>query len=157
MRSDEELYKALIKQIKRHEGFSSRAYNCSNGYPTIGYGSKLPLNLIEQTLVKDVSFLTEEEAEIILSYRLDGYIHDLNKSKEKILRRVYEDRKYILYNMAYQLGIRGLLNFKRMWEALDKRDYTTASNEMLDSKWAREDSPKRANELAQIMKTGKGL
>ena len=37
--------------------------------------------------------------------------------------------------MAYNLGVDGLLKFKKMWKALEKQDYQTAAEEMKDSKW----------------------
>ena len=38
-------------------------------------------------------------------------------------------------------------------DTLTSGDYEKASREMLDSKWAREDSPNRANALANKIKT----
>ncbi len=69
-------------------------------------------------------------------------------------------RRDVLVEMAYQLGIGGCLNFKRMWIALrlPTPDYETAAAEMLDSVWAREPpprgTPERAEELAGIMRSG---
>ena len=40
--------------------------------------------------------------------------------------------------------------FHKMVAALDKKDYATASKEMLDSKWARQ-VPNRARELSEVM------
>ena len=53
--------------------------------------------------------------------------------------------------MVFQLGIGGVSKFKNMWKALEKEDYYTASQEMLDSRWARQ-TPKRAEDLSNIMK-----
>ena len=44
--------------------------------------------------------------------------------------------------------------FKKMWEALKQNNYHTASEEMLDSKWAKQ-TPKRAEELSSVMKSCK--
>ena len=52
-------------------------------------------------------------------------------------------------NMAYQLGSKGLREFEDMKTAVDKRDWEGVSREMLDSKWARKDTPSRANRLAK--------
>jgi hypothetical protein len=41
-----------------------------------------------------------------------------------------------------------------MWRALKKNDYQIASEEMLDSKWAKQ-TPKRAEELSSVMKSCK--
>lgn len=58
----------------------------------------------------------------------------------------------IIAQMTFQLGKQGVKGFKNMWVALAKGDYETASKEMLDSDWARKQTPKRANELAQKMR-----
>ena len=38
--------------------------------------------------------------------------------------------------MAFNLGLPRLKKFKKMFAALNKKDYKTASKEGLDSKWA---------------------
>ena len=50
--------------------------------------------------------------------------------------------------MAYQLGKSGLGKFNNFITALNDYDYSGAIKEMLDSKWAKKDSPERAKELA---------
>jgi len=58
-----------------------------------------------------------------------------------------------LTNMCFNLGAPRLSGFKKMWEAIEAGDYSTAAEEMLDSKWARQVGP-RADRLAQKMETG---
>ena len=52
-----------------------------------------------------------------------------------------------LINMAYQNGMGGLLNFKRMLLALAGQHWDTAAAEALDSKWAKQ-TPARAQRIA---------
>ncbi len=57
--------------------------------------------------------------------------------------------------MTYQLGRGGLSKFKKMKGALcngSKPNYIDAANEMLDSKWAKKQTPRRAKELADRMR-----
>ena len=56
--------------------------------------------------------------------------------------------------MAFNLGVAGLLKFKKMIAALEKRDYDTAAIEMLDSQWAKQVG-QRSQELSRQMRTGK--
>ena len=56
--------------------------------------------------------------------------------------------------MVFQLGIGGVSKFKNMWKALGEGDYQTASEEMLDSRWAKQ-TPKRAESLSATMKSCK--
>lgn len=125
----------LIDDIKQEEGFKGIVYKCTEGFDTIGYGTRLPLS--------------EKEAEMILEYRL-------NILKGNLLSSLYMldiDKKAwdILYNMVYQMGVKGVLNFKNMIKALEAKDYKRAGDEMLDSKWAKQ-TPARANRLSKAMK-----
>ena len=57
----------------------------------------------------------------------------------------------ITYHMAYQMGLEGVLNFKKMWAAIEVDDYVTAAAEMINSRWAMQ-TPARANRLADRMR-----
>lgn len=126
-----------IERIKLHEGFRDNVYLDSLGFPTIGYGTKLPI--------------TEEEASVLLGLRLN------------IMKTQLEDRishfpieiQDVLIEMAYQMGVKGLLNFVNMFHALNNKDYKMAADEMLDSRWY-EQTPKRAEELAEIIRNYNG-
>ena len=52
------------------------------------------------------------------------------------------------------MGAEGLLGFRRMLTALAVGNYHGAAKEMPDSKWARSDSPSRAERLAKMMLDG---
>lgn len=125
----------LVEKIKESEGFVGNNYEDSLGIPTIGYGTKLPL--------------TQAEAETILAIRLNDKISHLLQEKPIVLR-LPQDKQEVLFEMAYQLGVGGLLRFKMMWLALENFDYKVAAAEMRDSKW-RLQTPNRAEKLAQQM------
>ena len=127
----------VIESLKQEEGFEGMPYEDSLGIPTIGYGIKLPLS--------------EEEAEILLKHRLDKKILEISE-KEPFFLDLPETAQEVIANMAYQLGVGGVLQFKKMWEALKNRDYQKAADEMLDSKWAKQ-TPNRAKRLAEIMRS----
>jgi len=125
----------LVENIKSSEGFRGTEYLDSLDIPTIGFGTRLPL--------------TEAEAELILSFRLNQKISHLLDEKPIVLR-LPQDKQEVLFEMAYQLGVNGLLNFKMMWLALDGFDYKVAAQEMKLSKWYRQ-TPSRVDKLAQQM------
>jgi len=125
----------LIKLIKEDEGFRGENYLDSLNIPTIGYGTKLPLS--------------EAEAELILSFRLNQKISQLLEAKP-IVMTLSQERQEVLFSLCYQLGTNGLLRFKRMWTAIENHDFATASAELLDSKYATQ-TPNRANKNAKIL------
>ena len=60
----------------------------------------------------------------------------------------------VILSMAYQMGMEGLLGFRCFLASIAVCDYCLAATEMLDSKWARIDSPDRAKRLADMMRKG---
>ena len=126
---------ALIEEIKKSEGFVNHVYKDSLGKDTIGYGTLMPL--------------TEDECELLLVHRLEKMKTSLIDSKY-IVGLLSERRQNVLFEMCYQLGVSGLLNFKNMWKALEENNFEEASNQMLDSKWAKQ-TYKRAYRLSQKM------
>src|SRR5690606_23159791 len=63
-------------------------------------------------------------------------------------------RRGVLLNMAFNLGVSGLLGFRKTLALVERGEYAAASVEMLDSKWARQVKG-RADRLAEQMKTGR--
>lgn len=124
----------LIDDVKHEEGFSGTVYKCTEGFDTIGYGTKLPLN--------------REESELLLNYRLNKAIGQIKSSLYHL--DIKQEAWEILFNMGYQMGLGGLLQFKNMIKALESQDYVEASRQMLDSLWAKQ-TPKRAKRLAKRM------
>ncbi|MDD2358674.1 MAG: glycoside hydrolase family protein [Thiovulaceae bacterium] len=125
----------VLESIKKNEGFKGVVYKDTLGFDTIGYGTKLPL--------------TQEEAQLILVSRMGAKASEL-KSVQPVFETLPVNKQGIIIEMCYQMGVNGVMNFKNMWFALQKKDYATASKEMLNSKWAKQ-TPNRANQLALLM------
>ena len=62
-------------------------------------------------------------------------------------------RKVVLCDMAYNMGTLGVLKFKEMLAAMQKKDWRTAAIAMLNSKWAN-DVGNRAVVLSHMMELG---
>ena len=132
-----------VKQLIGHEGFKSKPYKCTNNKWTIGFG----INLETESIPYEVAlFWLEykvEETDNILSGKLIFY------------SGLTDNRKSVLINMAFNLGINGLLNFRKTLKLIEQGNFLDASKEMLDSQWAREDvGNERSNELSELMKKG---
>ena len=130
----------LLNQIKKHEGFRSQVYECTEGYDTIGYGFA----------VKDLK-LDEDIAELIL-------MRKLNDLQERIANKFAwysvspEGVKEVVANMCYQLGVSGFSKFKKTIYLLETEQYEDASIEMLNSLWAKQ-TPNRAKELSETLRS----
>ena len=130
---------SLIDQIKEHEGFRSRVYQCTEGHDTIGFGFKvadleLDLDIAEEILQRKLNLLIK---------RVNNRFSWVSKAPEPI--------QNVVYNMVYQLGLNGFSRFRLSIQYLADKNYEKASKEMLDSRWARQ-TPNRAIELSNIVK-----
>ena len=130
---------SLLKQIKKHEGFRSTVYQCTEGYDTIGYGFA----------IKDL-FLDEDIAELILIRNLAVLVERIKKTFPWI-NDAPEEAQDVVANMCYQLGISGFSKFKKTIYLLETEQYEDASIEMLDSLWAKQ-TPSRAKELSEALR-----
>ncbi len=131
----------LKEQLIRHEGLRLTVYDCPAGYKTVGVGRNL-----------EGKGITEEEA----MYLLDNDIKDFQESLSKELLwfdSLDECRRNILTNMAFNLGVSGLLKFKNTLAAIENKNWEEAASQMLESRWA-EQVGSRAVELSELMKTG---
>lgn len=131
-------------QLRRDEGEKLSAYQDHLGFWTIGVGV-----LIDSR--KGGGLLPEESA-FIFSNRLRLLEKEL-ELRLPWLKKLDPARRGVLVNMAYQLGIAGLLGFKNTLALIERGEYIKASSEMLGSKWAKQ-TPARANRLSVQMRSG---
>ena len=148
----------IANRLKLEEGYSPVKYLCKNGYWTIGYGRNLDANPNSDKELnrndKLNSGITQLEAIILL-------FSDIEKIKKQIEEKIpyasnlNDDRYYALVDMCFQMGINGVLRFKKMLSALDVGNWGEAKKECLDSKYAKIDTPNRAKRIAECFLTGK--
>lgn len=143
--SSQDLLTKGIEQIKRHEGLVLHAYKDSLGYLTIGYG-----RLIDKAKHGGIS---EGEAEYLLQNDVSIVLAALHRNIP-FFDSLSVPRQAVLLNMAYQMGIQGVSKFKKTLSLVEVGDYDGAADGMLKSLWAKQ-TPNRANEMAQQMRTGK--
>lgn len=137
-------YDSLEKLITLHEGRVEHAYQDSLGWWTIGVGhlidkrkgGKLPDFIIDALLDFDI------------------------KVKRAALRKAlpWVDkldpvRQAVLDDMAFNLGIQGLLGFRNTLRFIEVGDYEKAASNMLKSLWAKQVKT-RAVRLSNMMRTG---
>jgi lysozyme len=134
----------LTKQLRRDEGEVLHAYPDHLGYLTIGIG-----RLIDK---RKGGGITSEEAAYLLANDID---RKTKQVEEKLpwVKDLDEARKGVLVNMAFQMGIEGLLGFKNTLRMVMEGKYEHAAENMLLSKWAQQ-TPNRAKRLSKQMKTG---
>ena len=132
----------LKKMIKLDEGERLKPYLDTADPPklTIGVGRNLD----------DVG-ISHQESDILLDNDITRLL--VNPDIHRILSDHDEVRQAVVLNMAFNLGIAGLMDFRNMLEAFANKDYVLAALEMLDSRWA-EQVGHRSTRLAYMMRTG---
>lgn len=127
--------------IKKHEGLVLFPYLCTSKKITIGYGRNL-----------QDGGITPQEAELLLNNDLKNTVNEI-VSEFTWFEGLNDDRQSVVINMVFNLGMPRFKGFKKLIEALEERDFDTAYEEMLNSKWAAQVGD-RAIELADAMQHG---
>lgn len=133
----------LIRTLERHEGFREKPYRCTAGKLTIGIGRNLE--------GKGIAY---SEARFMLKNDLNECRWDLESLFPGRFDALPDHIQEVLTNMRFQLGPGGFRSFKKFIGAILGWDFVLAQKEMLDSKWAKIDTPERAQELAEVMRHG---
>ena len=135
----------------RDEGVRLRVYRCTAGHLTIGVGHKLT----EREVLTGLSEISLEQAGYLLhmdiGIALNGCASIFGRDR---FDGFTEARQRALVNMCFQMGTQGLSKFQKMVAAIMRDDWATAQAEALDSKWARSDSPARAQRVAHMLGRG---
>ncbi len=138
--------------IQWHEGRRLVAYDDATG-KSIGPGSTLeghPTIGIGRAL--DVRGISDDEAEALFAADVAETSTALSRELAWVLE-LDPVRRAVLVDMAFNLGLRGVLSFRRALAALKAGDCETCAVEMLDSRWA-EQVGRRATRDAWIMRAG---
>lgn len=132
---------ALTAQLIDHEGLRLKPYTDTVGKLTVGIGRNLAdRGISKQTaldmLDEDIDLSTRELTEAF------GWFSSLDPVRQRVL-----------IDMHINLGLFRLRRFSLMLAAIGRKDYQTAAQEMLNSKW-REQVGRRAVTLAAMMRDG---
>lgn len=131
----------IEKLLEQDEGFVPHAYQDSEGYWTIGIG-----RLIDERRGGGIS---REEAIYLLKNDIKQKSEELD-SKIPWWRHESQIRRWAMLNMAFNLGVEGLLGFKKTMYHWAKGEYKEAAKCALDSLWAKQ-VKSRAKRIAHMI------
>lgn len=165
----------MKKDLERHEGFRAYAYPdplspLAKKYKGLQWGFKPARELL--ILVKDMG---EEDGRpwTVGFGDTHGVTPDSTRTREQAERRLeqhiiegeaalaaalpwYKDASFVtrtvLLNMAFNMGLKGLLGFKNTLRYVQNKDYEKAAHNMTLSLWYRQVGS-RAKELVERMRT----
>ena len=130
--------KRQLEFTEDNEGYREFMYQCSAGKSTIGIGLNLEAGI------------PHDEALILLTMRLEK-IHANLSIAYSWFAGLNEQQKVAIVDMAYQLGLAGLANFKLSLALMAQYRFEDAALEFLDSKWA-EQTPERAKRVTDLIR-----
>ena len=126
----------LREQLKIDEGCVYEIYNDHLGYPTFGIG-----HLVRESDPENGSPLGTEISEDRVNEAFDADI-EIVLSDCNILYPDFEDlpeeAQQIIANMMFNLGRPRLSKFVGMKRGVDEKDWNSAADEMVDSRWYRQ-------------------
>jgi lysozyme len=132
----------LLADLRDDEGWRDSPYRDTEGFLTIGYGFLID----ERKAVKMPRAVGNLWLELVAQEKwadLLGRLPWLSTQPENVQRA--------LANMAYQMGVEGVLGFRTMLAALQAGDRARAADAALDSKWA-DQTPVRAKRVAALIR-----
>jgi lysozyme len=130
----------LLDQLAAHEGIRLKPYLCPAGKLTIGIGR----NLEDTGITRQEAFMLASNDIARIEATLAGLAFWAGLS---------DARQRVLCDMAFNMGLSGLMQFRKMLAAIEAQDFERAADEMLASKFAKQ-LPGRAETLARMMRTG---
>lgn len=127
-------------RISSNEGFRARPYKCTEDKWTWGIGFNI--EAIE---------MPREVADFWLGLIIDEIRIKLHE--KSWYSGLDENRRVVIEDMVYQMGLTGVCDFKNMIKALEWRNWSEAAKHLLDSRYAVQ-TPERANRNADTLRTG---
>jgi len=148
-------FNIIVKRLEFHEGLKLFPYYCTAHKLSIGIGHNIearPWTDEERKAIGDwEKGITKNMAYMICR-------NDVNLCLEKLKtldfwKSLDEERQYALIDLCFQIGFAGLKKFRKMLKAMSEKDFKTASEQCLDSTYAKQ-TPKRSKRIAKLIKTG---
>lgn len=138
----------IQKMLTYDEGYKLTVYRCSAGYLTGGIGHNFDADPALKIMHRKVKFgdkLSPDEVIALFDYDIKKVMMGL-KTSLPFFDEAPENIRAVLINMAFQMGINGLLKFKKMLGAMAIGDYEKAAMQIENSKYYT-DTPNRARRV----------
>jgi lysozyme len=140
MISDEAL-KRVTLMLEQEEGCRLRPYRDTVGKLTIGVGRNL-----------DSQGITRQEALYLLQNDIKESVEDLERLD--FFSGLTDVRKVVLVDMCFNLGLGGLMGFRKMIAAIRAGNFEAAATEIRGSAAAEQTGGARYAKLAYLMEKG---
>ncbi len=165
------LDRALVdRMLVLHEGCKREPYPCTSGRWTVGVGRNfqdnpftaeerahlgLPEGFWEQKQYLFGHPLTTQQIDWLLHQTENQIFRDMERSPSvsAAFDAMSPVRQAVMFDMAFNLGVRRLEGFHHFLQACKTGDSEWAAAEMVNSKWYRQ-TGSRARRLVKMMRSG---
>lgn len=130
-----------IDALKAEEGYRRYPYPDTGGSLAVGYGHNLHTRGVSKPQAEMLLHSVVGELQTALRLRFEWY------------ERLSPARQAALIEMAYQMGVEGLVKFKRTLALIERGQFNDAADNMLRSLWAHQ-TPERAQRVAERFRRG---
>lgn len=156
--NQEYVIRLAMALIKPYEGWRSFVYKCPAGKDTIGWGHNITDNGIpdyaERELLRDGE-ISEAIGDKLLHSDTEQALSDVVSVFGAMLFNSFSmNRKLAFINMMFQLGLPAFLTFRKVIQFTKLGKWDIAAEEMENSKWGLRDTPKRASDMADMVRSG---
>lgn len=145
----------IAPKTAQFEGFRANVYKCPAGYDTIGYGRNIeanPLNASEKKQLNADGSVSKAVAEDWLKEELSRCYDDCNKAFFWF-KDLDNKRAGAIVDMAYNMGLKTLKDFKNSLGFMERKDYKGAAENFKKSKWFNQ-VKNRGIEICNIIEKG---
>ena len=140
----------LRKELEIDEGKVHTIYNDHLGYPTFGIGHLIVEH--DPEYCKEIgTYIPEHRIIQVFKQDIESVLSDCNRLYEDF-EDLPEEAQRVIANMMFNMGYTRLSKFKGMKRGVDARDWNTAADEMVDSRWYHQVT-NRANRLVKRMRS----
>ena len=130
----------MLDKIEQEEGWREHAYQCTEGYATIGYGTNIDAGI------------DKVEGSFLAMYRLSQNVDRFEQLTGLDITALPMPKAMALADMCYQLGPDGLAQFRNMIAAVKAADWLEAGRQGRDSRWYHQ-TPNRAERNMRILES----
>lgn len=131
----------LKERLRKEEGVKQFPYTDTTGHLSIGVGHNLSDRGLSKTIVENI---LSEDVSIAITDSVFTFPMFWGYS---------ENRQIVILDLMFAMGLPTFMKFEKMIQAIKYGYWEKASEELLDSLWAKQVG-KRAIELAKMLKEG---
>ena len=134
----------IVEMLRKHEGVETHAYRCTANKTTIGVGRNIDPDGGIGLSDSEISYILANDVKRVNAELCDTF---------RWYKKLDAPRKDALMDMAFNMGLPRLKQFKKSLAAMKANNYELAATEFLDSRWAKQVG-KRAITVTDMIRTG---